>query len=63
MQITNTPPDPELTRLVTENKIGWAVAKKAMDVDKQQGDAAVALVKSAGQISKQLDANQIDVQL
>ena len=63
MQISNTPPDPELTRLVTENKIGWAVAKKSLDVDKQQGEAAVALVKSAGQISKQLDANQIDVHL
>lgn len=55
--------DPELTKLVTENAIGWAVASKVSKVEKQQGEAAVELIQTAADIASQLDQNRIDVKL
>jgi len=35
-----------------KNEVGVAVAKKTLDAQKQQGDAAVQLIESAARISK-----------
>jgi len=35
-----------------KNEVGIAVAKKTLDTQKQQGDAAVQLIESAARISK-----------
>lgn len=34
------------------NEVDMALAKKSLDVQKQQGDAAVQLIESAAQLSK-----------
>lgn len=36
----------------TQSKVAYTVAGKALDAHRAQGDAAVALIESAGQIGK-----------
>lgn len=40
-----------------QNKIDVAVARKALDVQQQQGDAAVALIQQAATVSKAINAD------
>lgn len=46
-----------------KNESALAVAQKALKVQKQQGEAAVDLVKQVEQLSAQLATGHIDVQL
>ncbi len=46
-----------------KNEISFAVAQKALKAEKQQGEAAVDLVKQVAQLSSQLAAGHVDVQL
>ncbi len=45
------------------NKVAWAVAKKSMDVQKFQGQAAADLVEQSAMISQQISEGRIDVEL
>ncbi|MGN6133630.1 MAG: hypothetical protein ACTHOU_03975 [Aureliella sp.] len=64
MQINNTPPtDPALTAAAISNQIDVAVAVKARQVQKQQGDAIVQLVQGAAEISQQIADGHLDVRL
>jgi hypothetical protein len=46
-----------------QNDASLAVARKTLDVQKQQGDAAVALIKQAEQLTAQLANGRVDVKL
>lgn len=46
-----------------QNETSMAVAKKSLQVQKQQGEAAVALVDQVAQLSTQLAQGRIDVHL
>ena len=64
MQISNNVPvDPAITRAAVENQIDVAVAQKALQAQKQQGEAAVDMIKSAVDIGQQLASGHIDVRL
>ena len=64
MQINaHVPLDPSLAAVAVDNQIGVAVAVKASQVQKQQGEAIVSLVENAAQIGQQLAQGHIDVQL
>lgn len=64
MQIpNNVPVDPAVTRAAVENQIDVAIARKALQVQKQQGEAAVELIQDAVDISQQLASGHIDVRL
>ena len=41
-----------LQQSTVQNKVSFAVAKKSLDVQKSQGDAAVSLLKQAADFSK-----------
>lgn len=45
------------------NKVAFAVAKKSMDIQKFQGQAAAALVQQSANITQQLSDGHIDVEL
>ena len=45
------------------NKVAWAVAKKSMDIQKFQGQAAANLVQQAANVSQQISQGHIDVEL
>lgn len=47
----------------TQNQVAMAVAQKSQNVHKQQGEAAVALVKQVEQLTTQLAQGRIDVRL
>jgi hypothetical protein len=64
MQVNaSAPVDPALTAVAIDNQIEVAVAVKARQVQKMQGDALVDLVKDAAQVSEQIARGHIDVQL
>ena len=46
-----------------QNETSMAVAKKSLQVQKQQGEAAVALIEQVAQLSSQLAQGRIDVRL
>ena len=46
-----------------KNESAMAVARKSLDAQKQQGKAAVDLIKQVEQLSSQLSSGHIDVQL
>ncbi len=46
-----------------KNESAMAVARKSLDAQKQQGKAAVDLIKQVEQLSTQLSSGHIDVQL
>ena len=46
-----------------KNEVALAVAQKALKSQKQQGEAAVDLVKQVAQLSAQLAEGHVDVQL
>lgn len=46
-----------------QNETSMAVAKKSLQVQKQQGEAAVALIDQVAQLSTQLAQGHIDVHL
>jgi hypothetical protein len=43
------------------NQVASEIAKKSLDVQKQQGQAAVALIQQAANIGQQLAAGHLDV--
>lgn len=45
------------------NQISSAIAKKSMDVQKFQGQAAVALVQQVANVGQQLSQGYLDVEL
>lgn len=45
------------------NQISYAVAKKSMDAQKMQGQAAVALLQQVADVGQQLTKGYIDVEL
>lgn len=46
-----------------QNQISIKVARKSLDVQQQQGDAAIALIKAAAEVAKQTGAGgKLDVQ-
>lgn len=45
------------------NEVSFAVAKKTLDSQKQQGEAAVDLVQQVEQVSSQLAKGRVDVTL
>ena len=55
--------DPAITESIVKNNIDMAVAVRARQVDKMQGEAAVQMIQSAAQISSQLDQGRLDVKL
>lgn len=61
MQVNNT--DPAITSAAIQMQIDTAVATRAQQVQKQQGDAAVQLVEAAADITEQLANGHIDVKL
>lgn len=64
MQLSsNTPVDPAIANAAVQNQIDTAVAVRARQVQKQQGEAAVEMIKSAVDISQQLASGHIDVKL
>ena len=64
MQVNaNVPVDPALTAAAIDNQIEVAVAVKAQQVQKLQGEAMVSLIQDAAQLGAQLDQGHIDVQL
>jgi hypothetical protein len=63
MQIQNSITDPSLSSASLDNQIDVAVAVKARQVQIQQGEAAVELVKQAVDISQQIASGHVDVQL
>lgn len=46
-----------------QNKVAAAVAEKSLQTQKQQGEAAVALIQQVEQLTQQLAQGTIDVQL
>jgi|LakMenE01Jun11ns_1017448.scaffolds.fasta_scaffold9937234_3 hypothetical protein len=46
-----------------QNQVLAAIAKKSLDVQKLQGQAAVELISQVSDVISQLDHGQIDVQL
>ncbi len=63
MQVNSNAVDPAITSAAIQVQIDTAVAKRAQQVEKQQGEAAVELVQQAAQISQQLSSGHIDVKL
>ncbi|MBI1191364.1 MAG: putative motility protein [Tepidisphaera sp.] len=46
-----------------QNQISIKVARKTLDAEQQQGDAAIALIKAAAEVAKQTGAGgKLDVQ-
>lgn len=45
------------------NQVASEIAQKSLSVQKQQGQAAVALIQQAANIGQQLAAGHIDVQI
>jgi hypothetical protein len=45
------------------NQISYAVAKKSMDAQKLQGQAAVALLKQVADVGQQLASGYLDVEI
>ena len=46
-----------------QQNISLAVAKQVLDTQRQQGQAAVALIEQAEQITTQIDQGRLDVDL
>ena len=46
-----------------QNQVATAVAEKSLQTQKQQGEAAVALLEQVEQLTAQLAQGKIDVQL
>jgi hypothetical protein len=46
-----------------QNQVDYAILGKTQQIQKQQGDAAVALVEQAVQVQEQLANGQLDVRL
>ena len=46
-----------------QNQIDFAVAGKALQAQKQQGDAAIQLIEQAAQVHEQLASGQLDVEI
>jgi len=46
-----------------QNQVSVAIAKKSMDVQKQQGQAAVELIQQVSDLVAQLNRGQIDQQI
>jgi hypothetical protein len=64
VQISNNAPiDPAITTAAIGNQIDVAIAQKAMQVQKQQGEAAVELIQDAVDVGQQLASGHIDVRL
>ena len=64
MQVNaNAPADPALAAIAIDNQIQVAVAIKAQQVQRMQGDAILSLVQDATGVSEQIDGGHIDVQL
>jgi hypothetical protein len=64
MQVSNNPPmDPAVTAAAIGNQIDVAIAQRAMQVQKQQGEAAVELIQDAVDVGQQLASGHIDVRL
>jgi hypothetical protein len=59
----NTPIDPAVASASIDNQIDIAVARRALQAQKQEGEAAVALVQGAVDISQQIASGHIDVRL
>ncbi len=55
--------DPAITQAQVQNQIDVAVALKAQQVEKQQGEAALEMIKQVAQVSQQLASGHIDVTL
>ena len=45
-----------LSHIQLKQQVGYAMARKSLDVAKQQGQAAIQLLESAAQISRQSTA-------
>lgn len=64
MQVqANTSADTAITSTAIDNQIQIAVAVKARQVQKQQGEALVELIQDAAAVTSQLDRGHIDIQL
>lgn len=46
-----------------QNQVDFAVARKALQTQKQQGDAVVQLIEQAVQIQEQLVSGHVDIQI
>ncbi|MCC6512291.1 MAG: hypothetical protein IT423_24550 [Pirellulaceae bacterium] len=62
MQV-NSNVDPAISNAVVQNQIDVAVVSKTRQVQKQQGEAAVALIQDAAQVTEQLANGRLDVKL
>ncbi len=64
MQVnSSTAIDPAITESLVKNNIDMAVAVRARQVDKLQGEAAVQMIQDAAAIGNQIDKGRIDVKL
>jgi hypothetical protein len=60
---TNASLDPAIANAAVQNQIDTAVAVRARQVQQLQGEAAVEMIQSAVDISRQLASGHIDVKL
>lgn len=64
MQVQANPvTDPAIIGASIDNQVQIAVAVKARQVQKQQGEAVIELIQNAAAVSTQLDSGHIDIQL
>lgn len=64
MQVSSNPPvDPAITAAAIGNQIDVAIAQKALQVQKQAGEAVVAMIENVVDVSQQLANGHIDVRL
>ncbi len=52
-----------IQRQQVANRIGFAIVRKSLDTQRQQGQAAVELIDQAAQLQDQLASGRIDVRL
>lgn len=53
----------QISQADVQNQVSIKVARKALDAQQQQGDAAVALIKAAAEVARQTGAGgTLDVQ-
>ncbi|MFA6043951.1 MAG: putative motility protein [Phycisphaerales bacterium] len=53
----------QVAQASVQNQISIKVARKALDAEQEQGDAAISLIKAAAEVAKQTGAGgNLDVQ-
>lgn len=64
MQITSDPAISDVMAAqasATQQKVGFAVARKQLDAQRAQGDAVVQMLEQAVNVQKQIAAGHLDV--